>query len=246
MTSQRSKFFYKCQSYFLIQTVSCFWCYLLPHWMNNAIVTIFLRPTQNYWLWIGRKLPANYNLCSIFQLGTCYLPSWKPVITIRHKNGCKSLFWMVHLWQWKPNNTKFGSIFFNLNMLLTILVIFVISGNCYHGSNNKDRNSKWNTKHRTNIFKQECIPVGCVPSTAVAISLGGWGVCPGGYLPRGCAYPGVCFPRRVSGQGGCLPGGSARHPPWTESQTGVRTLPCCNYVADGNYAKLDLTHTDLD
>ena len=33
------------------------------------------------------------------------------------------------------------------------------------------------------IFKQESIPVGCVPSDAVAV----WGgVCPGGCLPRGC------------------------------------------------------------
>ena len=36
--------------------------------------------------------------------------------------------------------------------------------------------------------KQECIPVGCVPSAAVAVS--GWGEC----LPRG----GGCLPREVS------------------------------------------------
>ena len=49
------------------------------------------------------------------------------------------------------------------------------------------------------MCKQECIPVGCIPSAAVAIWGGGclsrWSVCPGG----------------VSAQGGCLPRGvSAR------------------------------------
>ena len=42
-----------------------------------------------------------------------------------------------------------------------------------------------------NLFtnKQECIPVGCVPSAAVAVS-GGRGVCPGGRcLQRGCIPP---------------------------------------------------------
>ena len=35
------------------------------------------------------------------------------------------------------------------------------------------------------MLKQECIPVGCVPSAAVAI----WGgVCPEGCLPRGCVH----------------------------------------------------------
>ena len=35
--------------------------------------------------------------------------------------------------------------------------------------------------------------------------------------------------------GGCLPGGCLPDTPlWTEWQTGVKTLPCCNYVADGN------------
>ena len=37
--------------------------------------------------------------------------------------------------------------------------------------------------------KQECIPVGCVPSAAVAISWGGGQVLPRGCLPRG-VYPG--------------------------------------------------------
>ena len=49
------------------------------------------------------------------------------------------------------------------------------------------------------------------------------GVCPGGYLPRGVC-PGGCLPR------GCL----VDTPLWTEWQTPVKTLPCRNYVADGN------------
>ena len=71
------------------------------------------------------------------------------------------------------------------------------------------------------ILKQECIPVGCVPSAAVAVCWGGgvsaqWGVCleggvcPGGCLPRGVSVRG-CMPRAggvstwgVSAQVGCL------------------------------------------
>ena len=77
--------------------------------------------------------------------------------------------------------------------------------------------------------QQECIPVGCVPSTAMAV------------FGRGCLPTGVFARGRVSARGwlpgGCLPGEgvSARHRPlWTEWQTGVKTLPCRNYVADGN------------
>ena len=47
---------------------------------------------------------------------------------------------------------------------------------------------------------------------------------------------------RLLGGGGCLPGGvcitactEADIPLWTEWQTGVKTLPCRNFVADGNY-----------
>ena len=38
----------------------------------------------------------------------------------------------------------------------------------------------------------------------------------------------------VCPEGGVCLGVSARHPPWTEWQTGIKTLPCRNYVADGN------------
>ena len=47
-----------------------------------------------------------------------------------------------------------------------------------------------------NWYPQECIPVGCVPSAAVA-------VCEGGDVwPGGCLLAGIC-------PGGCLPGMSA-------------------------------------
>ena len=50
----------------------------------------------------------------------------------------------------------------------------------------------------------------------------GGGVCPGA--------GGIC----VCPGGVCL-GVSGRHPlPWTESQTGVKTLPSRNYIVDGN------------
>ena len=64
--------------------------------------------------------------------------------------------------------------------------------------------------------KQECIPVGCVPSAVVAVS--GWGE---GVSAKGAVYlreGGVCLR-----QGVCLPDNP---PPWTEWQTGVKTLPC--------------------
>ena len=66
-------------------------------------------------------------------------------------------------------------------------------------------------------YKQEYIPLGCVPSAAVA-------VCPGGLLGRGA------LPRGVSAQG-CLPGGVSAQ---GVSVSSVKILPCPNYVADGN------------
>ena len=64
------------------------------------------------------------------------------------------------------------------------------------------------------LNEQECIPVGCAPSAAVAVSLEG-----------GVYYPGRCLPD---------------HTLWTESQTGVKTFPCRNYVADGKNVILQL------
>ena len=69
------------------------------------------------------------------------------------------------------------------------------------------------------ITKQECIPVGCVPSAAVSRLLGG--VC----LPEG---GGVCLV--CPGVGGCL----ADTPPRTEFLThaceNITSLPFCNFV----------------
>ena len=62
---------------------------------------------------------------------------------------------------------------------------------------------------RENIFEQECIPLGCIPSTAVAVPGGG------------------CLPAR----GGCLP---ARPPPREQNQRHVQK----HYLADGKYQSL--------
>ena len=61
-----------------------------------------------------------------------------------------------------------------------------------------------------NPWEQECIPVGCVPSAAMAISGGG-----GGGLS---AQVGGCLPSGVSAQGGCV------------SLVGGGCIPACNEV----------------
>ena len=87
---------------------------------------------------------------------------------------------------------------------------------------------------------------GCLPrgvSTQGELS-GYGGICLGvsawGCLPRGCLPKGGCLRRGGISLGGvclegfawgvCQGGGCpARHPLWTESQTGVKTLPLRNY-----------------
>ena len=98
---------------------------------------------------------------------------------------------------------------------------------------------------------------GCVSAQGVSA----WGVCTGrdvclgglsawGCLLRGFSARGGCLPREVcpggmsawglstqgvSAQGECL----LHTPPlWTESQMPMKTLPCNNYVADGNNWKI--------
>ena len=111
-------------------------------------------------------------------------------------------------------------------------------------------------------YKQECIPVGCVLSTAVAVTgvclpqcMLGY-VCPGeDVCPSACwdmsagvsapVHAGLGLPLDVSASvhaGICLSRGVSApvhagiHPCCEQNdwQTGVKTLPCCNYVADGN------------
>ena len=66
--------------------------------------------------------------------------------------------------------------------------------------------------------QEGCLPRGCQPTGVRPVE---GGVCPGG----GGVFPGWVGVCPVE----CLP-----EPPWTEWQTGVKTLPCCNYIADGN------------
>ena len=83
--------------------------------------------------------------------------------------------------------------------------------------------------------KQECIPVGCVPSAAVAVC---WGCLRRGCLPRGFLPRGVC-PRRgvclgvwgsAQGGGGLQKGGVypsmhwSRHPPCEQNDRQVWKL----------------------
>ena len=75
-------------------------------------------------------------------------------------------------------------------------------------------------------------------------SLGRGVVCPGGCLPRGVsAYWGYLPIGGVCPEGVCIPACTGADTPlWTEWQTGVKQLPCRNYVADGN----KLAHNKLD
>ena len=69
------------------------------------------------------------------------------------------------------------------------------------------------------IIKQECIPVGCLPAAHWPYA----GVCfPGGVRSRGAGCPNMHWDRKPP------------PPPWTESQTPVKTLPWPNFVAAGN------------
>ena len=82
-----------------------------------------------------------------------------------------------------------------------------------------------------NISQQECIPVRCVPPACYCMG--------GGSLSRGVSAQGVAVWEGLSR--GSLPGGLCpgdlpdRDPPVTESQTGVKTLPCRNLVVGGNH-----------
>ena len=102
-------------------------------------------------------------------------------------------------------------------------------------------------------IQQECIPVGCVPSAALAVWWGGGGaqggVCPvgvsdqrgvfpGGIVCLGGVYPGGCLPMgRVSAWG-------VHHPPCGQNSwhTFVKALPSATSFADG---KKDLESISL-
>ena len=86
--------------------------------------------------------------------------------------------------------------------------------------------------------KQECIPLVCAPSAVVAVGVG----------VSATVHTGICLPQCMLGYvcpGGVCPsacwdmsagGGAAPHTPCEQNdwQTGVKTLPCRNYVADGS------------
>ena len=90
----------------------------------------------------------------------------------------------------------------------------------------------------TDRYKQECIPVGCVPPACCPYLLACTALGGVVYLPRGVPGPGreCTCPGGVPGPGEYLlrgmylaPGGTCPGtppPPWTEWQTGVNILPC--------------------
>ena len=70
----------------------------------------------------------------------------------------------------------------------------------------------------------------CIPAFT-----GHGGVCPGGVCPGGVCRGG-CLPGEVSEQGGGVYPSMHWVPPYEHNawQTPVKTLPCCNFVVDGN------------
>ena len=75
-----------------------------------------------------------------------------------------------------------------------------------------------------NMHSSRCVLPACCPYLPACTAQGGVcfrGVC---YSKGGCLLP-----------GGCLPRGVCHSPLWTEWQTGVKTLPCRIFVADGKH-----------
>ena len=97
--------------------------------------------------------------------------------------------------------------------------------------------------------KQECIPDGCVPSAAVALPggvclVGGrrvfaQGVSAQGMSARVCVcQQSICLLGGVCLRGVCLPGGVTDTIAPVDKMTDTcKTLPCRNYVGDGNYGE---------
>ena len=130
---------------------------------------------------------------------------------------------------------------------------------CSHWQRPIPRPIKWcyvdlfgNGKNR---WKQECIPVGCVPAArwpyaGVCLLRGGGGVCSQGGWSKGGLVPGGICSGGVSSQGGLVLGGSGSGgglllegciPACTEADTPpvdrhmlVKILPWPNFVAAGN------------
>ena len=77
------------------------------------------------------------------------------------------------------------------------------------------------------VYPGGCLPRGDLPG---GVCLGVGGIGRGGVCPVG-----GCLPRWVSSQGGVCPSACwDTYPLWTEWQTGVKKLPCRNFVVYGN------------
>ena len=114
-----------------------------------------------------------------------------------------------------------------ISLYIHLILSLIIN---HHDNDDQAAKGFYRDPQYTKYSKQECIPVGCVPSAVVAVC---WGGLPGGgCLPGGGGY----LPR------GCLPGGcitaftEADTPPGQNSwHTLLTILSCHNFVADGNY-----------
>ena len=78
-----------------------------------------------------------------------------------------------------------------------------------------------------NISAQECIPVGCVPSAAVAVSRVGGCLLPGGVYSRG---GGVCLLGGLLPGGGLFCGGGCGIPACTEAATPCGQTHACKNI----------------
>ena len=93
--------------------------------------------------------------------------------------------------------------------------VWVMTLNCL--DHNLRTNLLFNVYLQLNVnLQQDCIPVGCVQSAAVAVGRGG-------RVSARRGIRGVCLPMGVSAHGGCLPMGGVC--PWGVSAQGKGCLP---------------------
>ena len=121
------------------------------------------------------------------------------------------------------NSTINSRRLLNDNDFISLYIHLILSLIINHHDNDDQATKRFcRDSQHTKYFEQECIPIGCVPSAAVAVCWGG-GVSARWEVPTrgGGVYPSMHWGRHPRGQNS-----------W---HTLLKILPCRNFVADGNY-----------